>query len=90
MSWGEKVESGLQLTRLKHLLAGGASGAVVQPGKPDESLIVHLIRPDSDLHMPPEGQLSEKEIKTIETWIKSQPQDLSVGSEQVATDVGDH
>ena len=86
----EKDESGLQLTSLKHVLAGGASGAVVQPGKPDESLIVHLIRPDSDLHMPPEGQLSEKEIKTIETWIKSLPQDLAVGSEQVATNGRDH
>ena len=29
----DKRESGLQLTRLERVLAGGASGAVVRPGK---------------------------------------------------------
>ena len=86
----EKDESELQLTSLTRVLAGGASGAVVQPGKPDESLIVHLIRPGSDPHMPPDGQLSEKEIKTIEFWIRTLPQDLSVGLKQVAAKGADH
>ena len=80
----DKSESGLQLTRLDRVLAGGASGAVLQPGKPDESLIVHLIRPGSDPHMPPDGQLGESELKTVVSWIRSLPQDLPVGSERVA------
>jgi mono/diheme cytochrome c family protein len=86
----DKDESGLQLTSLDHVLAGGVSGAIVQPGKPDESLIVHLIRPGSDPHMPPDGQLSESEINTIESWVRSLPQNLSVGSKQVATTGEDH
>ena len=85
-----KHESGLQLAMLDRVLAGGASGAVVEPGKPDESLIVHLIRPGSDPHMPPGGQLSESEIKTVVSWIRSLPRDLPVGSERVAAEGADH
>jgi mono/diheme cytochrome c family protein len=76
----EKQKSDLQLTTLDGVLAGGGSGAIVQPGRPDESLIMHLITPDGDPHMPPEGQLSDREIAAIEAWIRTLPLDLKVGS----------
>ena len=71
----QKQESELRLTDPERLLAGGASGAVIEPGNPEESLLVHLIQRNSDPHMPPQGQLSEDEIARIEEWIRSLPAD---------------
>jgi len=85
-----KQESNLQLTTLDGVLAGGSSGAVVQPGQPNESLIMHLIRPDGDPHMPPDGQLSDREIAVIETWIRTLPVDTQVGSARRRISGKDH
>ncbi len=86
----DKQESELQLTTLEGLLTGGASGAAIQPGRPQESLLVQLIRPDSDPHMPPKSQLNENEIAKIEAWVRSLPEDLTVGSEHIHAASGEH
>ena len=59
-----------QLTTRERTLKGADSGPVVVAGKPDESLIVHLIGEKGDPHMPPKGQLSEVETGVIRTWIE--------------------
>ena len=78
----QKQESELRLTDPERLLAGGASGAVIEPGNPEESLLVHLIQRNSDPHMPPQGQLSEDEIARIEAWIRSLPADSAAGADR--------
>ncbi len=46
-----------------------AEGVAVA-GKPDESLLVKVVRYDSDQQMPPDGKLPDKAIATIEEWVR--------------------
>jgi hypothetical protein len=65
----EKQKGSLRLDSRGHLLAGGESGPAIEPGKPDESLLIEAVRYQS-FEMPPSGPLAEKEIQALETWIK--------------------
>ena len=47
-----------------------AAEGVAMAGKPDQSLLVHVVRYDSDLQMPPGGKLPAAEIATIEEWVR--------------------
>ena len=43
---------------------------VAQAGKPEQSLLVHAVRYDGDLQMPPDGKLPPAEIATLEEWVR--------------------
>jgi hypothetical protein len=63
---------GLALDTKAGLLAGGASGHAMIPGKPDESLLVKALGySDSQLQMPPTGKLSDAVIADFRQWIAS-------------------
>lgn len=66
----DQVQSGhLDLTSAEGLRKGGDRGAVVVPGKPDESLLVKLVS-GGPPRMPLTGSpLSADEIKTIRQWV---------------------
>ncbi|MEM7010459.1 MAG: DUF1549 domain-containing protein [Verrucomicrobiota bacterium] len=66
---GAKQEGGLDLRNLDTLGKGGESGPVFVAGNPDESLLLQVVRPGSDPHMPPKKQLSEGEMNVIANWI---------------------
>jgi hypothetical protein len=66
---GEAIhKADLDLTSPATLLRGGESGAVVEPGKPDESPLYLKVR---DHEMPPDDEppLADDEIETIRRWI---------------------
>ncbi len=65
----EKRKGGLLLTSREAVLAGGDSGSVASPGHSGGSLLIDVLFPDSDTHMPPKGQLSPAEISALEVWI---------------------
>ncbi len=68
----EKTKGGLSMATLSDLMKGGDDGAVVVPGKSDESLLVKLIEHREKPFMPPakEGPpLTADEIKLIRAWI---------------------
>lgn len=68
-----KVEGELRLDKKEFVMKGGESGDVLSAGHPEESdMIRRLLLPrDDDDAMPPKGKtLSEKEIATINLWIK--------------------
>lgn len=51
-------------------LAGGDSGAVILPGKPEESLLLTAVRyTDSSLEMPPKEKLSKRQVELIAEWL---------------------
>ena len=52
------------------LLKGGARGKAVVPGKPDESLLIHAIRQDGELKMPPGKPLTKREVLTLTEWVE--------------------
>ncbi|HJT35155.1 MAG TPA: DUF1553 domain-containing protein [Pirellulales bacterium] len=67
-----RQEGELRLDVRESALAGGGSGAVIVPGKPDESeLLRRITLPEGhDDIMPARGKpLSRKEIETIRSWI---------------------
>ena len=68
----ETVQGGLKVDSLGALLAGGDSGPAIVPGKPEESLLIAVIRFDSnaDFQMPPKGKLPDREIAALAEWVR--------------------
>jgi uncharacterized membrane protein/mono/diheme cytochrome c family protein len=69
----EKAKGQLRLDRKELVMRGGKSGAVIEPGHPETSeLIRRLLLPRADKEsMPPKGKtLSQKEMATLQLWIK--------------------
>ena len=66
---GEHMESGLDLSSLASILAGGESGPALVRGKPEASLLYEMIH---DEKMPPEGTpLTGPERALIADWIRA-------------------
>ncbi|HEV3341606.1 MAG TPA: c-type cytochrome domain-containing protein [Pirellulales bacterium] len=60
----------LNLTTFAGLLRGGASGQIVSPGKPDESLLVKKLKGTAGQRMPLRKEpLDDATIKKFETWV---------------------
>ena len=71
-SSAEKLKGGLRLDSRERFLAGGESGPVIVPGKPEESRLVRTISyKDVDLQMPPKGKLSDEQIATLTEWVQT-------------------
>ena len=70
------LKAGLLLDRKAGWVRGGLNGAVIHPGKPDESILMNALRYDNhDLQMPPSGKLSESVLADFEKWITMGAQD---------------
>jgi WD40 repeat protein len=66
-------EGELVLERYATLLAGGERGAVIVPGKSDQSLLVQVLTGKAKPAMPPEDneKPTAAEIATLEAWINA-------------------
>ncbi|MEW5978425.1 MAG: PSD1 and planctomycete cytochrome C domain-containing protein [Acidobacteriota bacterium] len=74
---------GLRVDTRESLLKGGKSGPAIVPGNPDDSLLVRAVRQtDSDLKMPLNGKLADREIDDLVRWIESGAPWPEVGVEQ--------
>jgi hypothetical protein len=62
-------KGGLLLDRPEEIFKGGNDGAVVVPGKPEESRLYKYLAADSDPHMPPKKQLSDEQREAVKEWI---------------------
>ncbi|MCA9082231.1 MAG: DUF1549 domain-containing protein, partial [Planctomycetaceae bacterium] len=69
----EMKEAGLRLDRKEDALAGGDTGDVIMPGKPEESLLLKYVSGDDpDRVMPPDGDnLTAAQIELLRAWIKA-------------------
>jgi hypothetical protein len=68
----EKLQAGLRLDTRAGLLAGGDSGPAVVPGNTEESALIHAIRHEDGLAMPPKKpKLPAGTIADFETWVKA-------------------
>lgn len=65
----DKQSSHLRVDSRASLLAGGESGAAIEPGEPAESLLVEAVRYES-FEMPPTGKLPEAEIAVLVRWVQ--------------------
>ncbi|MEI9815134.1 MAG: PSD1 and planctomycete cytochrome C domain-containing protein [Acidobacteriota bacterium] len=66
----QAANGGLRLDSREAVLKGGKDGAVVVPGKPEESLLVRAIHYDAKLKMPPKGPLAADEVSALEQWVR--------------------
>jgi WD40 repeat protein len=69
----KKAEGGLNMATFALLKKGGKSyGAMIlEPGSPDASSLIELVRPDGEPRMPYKKEpLSENEIKILERWVQ--------------------
>ncbi|MCA9431422.1 MAG: DUF1549 domain-containing protein, partial [Candidatus Omnitrophica bacterium] len=72
-----KMEAGLTLDSLEGALRGSDFGRVIEPEKPEESLLISAIQyTNKDLHMPPKKKLPEEDIAVLVEWVKGlQPEE---------------
>lgn len=83
----EKPDGGLLLDSKVGLEKGGTSGPPVVPGKPDQSLLIKVLRgiAHDNKPMPPKGgPLKEAEIVAFEDWIRAGAVDPRIGPSKVA------
>jgi cytochrome c553 len=68
---GEKKQSGgLRLDSKAGWTVGGDSGPTIEPGKPDESLLILAMSYDG-LEMPPKGRLPAEIVQDFVVWVKA-------------------
>lgn len=68
---GEKeVSGGLRVDSRKSLIKGGDSGAAIIPGDISESLLIQAVRRTGEMPMPPEEELTEREVGVLQRWIE--------------------
>jgi cytochrome c553 len=65
----EKLKGELRLDTRAGMMKGGESGAIVAPGKVDESLLIQALRYQGT-EMPPKGKLPKEVIADFEQWVK--------------------
>src|SRR5579883_143033 len=70
---GKSAAAGLHLDS-----ADGTRGAITA-GDPDSSRLIHAVRRDGDLKMPPSGPLPAEEIADFEAWVKMGAPDPRTG-----------
>ncbi len=68
---GEKKQGGsLRLDSREAMLAGGDNGPTLEPGDPENSLLLQAVRHTDDvLKMPPNGPLSKEAVADLTAWI---------------------
>ena len=52
------------------LIRGGSRGPAIVPGKPQESVMLDVLRHDGEIQMPPGPKLPAKEIAVLAEWIR--------------------
>jgi len=79
----QRQESGLRLDSRQAVLRGGDRGPIVEPGHPEQSLLIRAIRRQDDLQMPPEQALTASQVEAVSEWVKQRlpwPQTVQIGS----------
>ena len=68
----DSIKGGLMLDTQESFLHGGNGGAVIVPGKPDDSVLIQAIRyTDTELQMPPKGdKLTDQQVADFTEWVR--------------------
>ncbi len=78
----KKQKGGLRLDSRSGWQIGGDSGAAIQPGAPETSLLMTAVRyENAELQMPPDKKLTDREILDLESWIQSGASDPRSGDD---------
>ncbi len=81
------LQGGLRLDTAERLRAGGDSGPVVTPHKPDDSLLISAIRYES-FEMPPTGKMPDEVIADFVKWVELGAPDPRAGGQATDPNAG--
>jgi len=62
-------EAGLRLDSRLAVTQGSTSGAVIVPGKAEQSRLIEVVRYEGSVQMPPDGKLDADQIALLTKWI---------------------
>lgn len=69
---GDKQKGGLSLDSYGNAMKGGSSGAVIEPGDPENSRLFALVSHSEEPKMPPNAaKLPDAELAAIKQWIEA-------------------
>lgn len=66
----ELNDGGISFLDRETLLKGGSRGPAVVPGEPEDSVLIHAVRRDGELQMPPGAKLPSRDVATLTEWVK--------------------
>jgi mono/diheme cytochrome c family protein len=66
----KKQRGGLRVDSRAALMSGGDQGAVIVPGKPEDSLLLKAVRYEDELKMPPTKKLTKEQIADLTQWVR--------------------
>ncbi len=82
----KKMKGGLTLDSRSGWEQGGDSGPALTVGKPEESLLIRMVRwADAEHQMPPRERLPEDKIRLLEDWVKQGAPDPRVADKKRPT-----
>ena len=84
---GDKPQGGLSLATAGGLSRGGDTGSAVEPGKPDESLLVEMISGEKPAMPQKALPLSKDDVAAIRKWIAEgaeRPKDFALRDKRLA------
>lgn len=64
-------EGGLRIDTHEGFFTGGDSGKLLEPGKPNESRLIQVVRYNADLKMPPKSKIPDSEIADLIKWVEA-------------------
>ena len=64
-----KAKGGFSLETADAAKRGGDSGPAFTPGKPDEGLLIEVLKHTGDIKMPPSAKLADSQIADIQKWL---------------------
>ncbi|MFO0864510.1 MAG: DUF1553 domain-containing protein [Gemmataceae bacterium] len=76
----KKVKGKLLLDTRDAMSKGGETGVLFVSGDPEKSLLIHALKHQNDVAMPPGKKLPEAVIRDFETWVKLGAPDPRDGS----------
>lgn len=82
----DKATSDLNVASYAALMAGGASGEAISPGKPDQSLLFRVVAHLDEPNMPPrQPKIPDAEIALLKRWIELGAPETAAGAAKNAT-----
>ncbi len=67
----QKQSSELRLDSRARMMEGGLQGPAIEPGQPENSLLIEVVNGSGVVKMPPKGALQAQEIEAISSWVRS-------------------
>ncbi|MCA8972887.1 MAG: DUF1549 domain-containing protein, partial [Planctomycetes bacterium] len=63
-------EGGLRIDTHEGFFEGGESGKLLEPGQPNDSRLIQVVRYNADLKMPPKSKIPDAEIADLIKWVE--------------------